>query len=59
MTEAYKVEKVDLGMRLENRRVDVLIKVGWKSRTVTYSNVQSRAVTCSHVQSRAVTYSQV
>ena len=40
MTEAYKVEEVDSGMRLENQRVDVLMKVGWKSR----------AVTCSHVQ---------
>ena len=28
MTEAYKVEEADSGMRLENRRVNVLIKVG-------------------------------
>ena len=34
MTEAYKAEEVDLGMRLESQKVDVLIKIGWKTRAV-------------------------
>ena len=37
MIGAYKVKEVDLGMRLESRKVDVLIKVGWKSCAVTCS----------------------
>ena len=50
MTEVYKVEEVDLGMRLESQKVDVLMKVGWKSRAVTCNfvrHVQSHVVTCS------------
>ena len=42
-------------MRLKSRKVEILMKIGWKSRAVTCSHVQSRAVMCSYVQSRAVT----
>ena len=44
MTEAQKAKEVDSGMRLESRRVDVLMKVGWKSHAVTCSHVQSNIV---------------
>ena len=47
MTEAYKAKEFDSGMRLESRKVDVLMKVGWKSRAVMYSHVHLCVVTCS------------
>ena len=50
MTGAYKAEEDNLDMRFESRKVDVLMKVGWKSHVVTCSDVQSREVMCSHVK---------
>ena len=44
MTEAYKAEEVDSGIRLESQNVDVLMKVGWRSRAVMCSHVQSYVV---------------
>ena len=57
MIDTYKVEEVDSGMRHENRKVDVLIKVGGKFRVVTCSRAQSYEVTCSHAQLLVVTCS--
>ena len=47
MTETYKAEAIHSGIRLESRKVDIIMKVGWKSRALTCSHVQSHTVTCS------------